>query len=59
VSTSSHQAHDADRFARHARSFGFEASRGSDFHSPTDADIELGRVDRLPAALQPVWHRFA
>lgn len=59
VATSNHDANDADRFARHARSFGFEASRGSDFHSPTDADIEIGRVDRLPAALQPVWHRFA
>lgn len=59
VATSNHGAHEARRFAQHAQRFGFEASRGSDFHSPTDTDVELGRVDRLPAALVPVWHRFA
>ncbi|MGE5336242.1 MAG: 3',5'-nucleoside bisphosphate phosphatase [Gemmatimonadota bacterium] len=59
IATSNHGLHEANRFARLAQEFGFEASRGSDFHSPTDADIELGRVDRVPAALLPVWHRFA
>ncbi len=59
IATSNHGIHEASRFARLAQEFGFEASRGSDFHSPTDADIELGRVDRVPAALVPVWHRFA
>jgi predicted metal-dependent phosphoesterase TrpH len=59
VATSNHGAHEAKRCARHAQAFGFEASRGSDFHSPTDADVELGRVDRLPSSLVPVWHRFA
>ncbi len=59
VATSNHGAHEAKRFAQHARTFGFEASRGSDFHSPTDADVELGRVDPLPLSLVPVWHRFA
>jgi predicted metal-dependent phosphoesterase TrpH len=59
VATSNHGAHEAKRFARHAQAFGFEASRGSDFHSPTDADVEIGRVDRLPSSLVPVWHRFA
>jgi len=59
VVTSNHGAHEARHFAQQARAFGFEASRGSDFHSPRDADVELGRVDRLHQSLTPVWHRFA
>jgi predicted metal-dependent phosphoesterase TrpH len=59
VATSNHGAHEARRFARQAQAFGFEASRGSDFHSPADGDVEIGRVERLPSSLKPVWHRFA
>jgi predicted metal-dependent phosphoesterase TrpH len=59
VATSNHGTHEARHFAQQARTFGFEASRGSDFHSPKDADVELGRVDRLHHSLVPVWHRFA
>ncbi len=59
VATSNHGRHEAKRFANHAKWFGLEASRGSDFHSPDDGDVELGRVDHLPSALVPVWHRFA
>jgi hypothetical protein len=37
-----------------------EASRGSDFHGPGEAEnVELGDVAPLPAGLTPVWHRFA
>ncbi len=59
VTTSSHSAREMQRFAALAREFGFEASGGSDFHGPGEAEnVELGRVARLPADLMPVWHRF-
>ncbi len=58
VSTSNHTAQQARKFARLAREFGFEASRGSDFHSPNESQVELGRVQPLPEALVPVWRRF-
>jgi predicted metal-dependent phosphoesterase TrpH len=59
VATSNHSERDMRRFAELARVFGFEASGGSDFHGPGEAEnVELGRVARLPADLVPVWHRF-
>jgi hypothetical protein len=59
VATSNHTERDMRRFAALAREFGFEASGGSDFHGPGEAEnVELGRVARLPADLTPVWHRF-
>jgi predicted metal-dependent phosphoesterase TrpH len=59
VATSNHTERDMRRFADMAREFGFEASGGSDFHGPGEAEnVELGRVARLPADLVPVWHRF-
>ena len=58
VVTSNHGAHDVKRFARLAQDYGFEASRGSDFHSPNEGDIELGRIATLPAGLRPVWDRY-
>jgi 3',5'-nucleoside bisphosphate phosphatase len=59
VATSNHSERDMQKFAAIAREFGFEASGGSDFHGPGEAEnVELGRVARLPADLLPVWHRF-
>jgi predicted metal-dependent phosphoesterase TrpH len=58
VATSNHDAGAVRRFAAMARDFGFEASRGSDFHGPAESHAELGRVAALPAGLVPVWHRF-
>jgi predicted metal-dependent phosphoesterase TrpH len=59
VVTSNHTNRDIERFAAMAREFGFEASAGSDFHGPGEAEgVELGCVARLPADLLPVWHRF-
>ena len=59
VATSNHTEREMERFAELAREFGFEASGGSDFHGPGEAEnVELGRVARLPADLLPVWHRF-
>lgn len=58
VATSNHTAQQARKFAQLAREFELEASRGSDFHSPNESHVELGRVQSLPEALVPVWHRF-
>ena len=58
VATSNHTADQVKRFAKIAREFDFEASRGSDFHDPAESHAELGRVCHLPDSLVPVWHRF-
>ena len=58
VATSNHTTDQVKRFARVAREFDLEASRGSDFHDPAESHAELGRVCRLPDTLLPVWHRF-
>ncbi|HYS14682.1 MAG TPA: 3',5'-nucleoside bisphosphate phosphatase [Burkholderiaceae bacterium] len=58
VATSNHTADQVKRYAKVAREFDLEASRGSDFHDPAESHAELGRVCRLPDSLRPVWHRF-
>jgi hypothetical protein len=58
VVTSNHGAAEAQRFAEMAIEFGFEASRGSDFHGPGESNAELGRVGALPRRLTPLWNRF-
>jgi len=58
VATSNHTADQVKKYAKVAREFDLEASRGSDFHDPDESHAELGRVCRLPDSLLPVWHRF-
>lgn len=58
VVTSNHGAAETQRFAALALEFGFDASRGSDFHGPGESHAELGRVAALPQRLRPVWERF-
>ena len=55
VVTGSHTAQEALRYADMAREFGLAASRGSDFHSPDESHVDLGRLAPLPADLTPVW----
>jgi len=55
VLTSSHSAADAAKYADTAREYGLLASRGSDFHSPSESRIDLGDLPPLPAGLTPVW----
>ena len=55
VVTGSHTAQEAVRYAGMALEFGLAASRGSDFHSPGESHIDLGRLPPLPADLTPVW----
>ncbi|HEY9238770.1 MAG TPA: 3',5'-nucleoside bisphosphate phosphatase [Burkholderiaceae bacterium] len=55
VVTGSHSSADAVRYTETALEYGLLASRGSDFHSPDESHIDLGRLPVLPARLTPVW----
>ena len=46
-------------YADMAREFGLAASRGSDFHSPDESHIDLGKLAPLPEGLTPVWQLLA
>ena len=59
VVTGSHSAAEALRYADMAREFGLAASRGSDFHSPDESHIDLGKLPPLPDGLTPVWQLLA
>ncbi len=56
VNTGSHTVEEARQYAGVARRYGFLASRGSDFHSPKESRVDLGRLPQLPSDLTPVWH---
>lgn len=58
VATSVHTREQVRRYAQVALEFGFEGSRGSDFHGPNESHAELGHVHLVPDGLKPVWHRF-
>ena len=53
--TSSHGQADTIKYTGMAQEFGLLASRGSDFHSPTESRIDLGGLPDLPASVAPVW----
>ncbi|MGZ5157198.1 MAG: 3',5'-nucleoside bisphosphate phosphatase [Caldimonas sp.] len=55
VITGAHSSADALRYADTAREFDLLASCGSDFHSPEESRIDLGRLPPLPSGLAPVW----
>jgi 3',5'-nucleoside bisphosphate phosphatase len=55
VVTGSHSSSDAARYTETALEFDLLASRGSDFHSPSESHIDLGSLPALPARLTPVW----
>ena len=55
VVTGSHSAAEALRYAETATEFELLASRGSDFHSPSESRIDLGTLPDLPGPLTPVW----
>ncbi|MEY4561148.1 MAG: hypothetical protein RLZZ618_425 [Pseudomonadota bacterium] len=59
VVTGSHTTADFTKYADTAIEFDLFASRGSDFHSPTESHIDLGRLPPLPARLNPVWEQLA
>ncbi|MFT0532550.1 PHP domain-containing protein [Castellaniella hirudinis] len=55
VVTGSHTPAQYQRYARLARQYGFQASRGSDFHAPGTGRVDLGAMPPLPDGLTPVW----
>jgi len=55
VVTGSHSHADAVRYTETALEFGLLASRGSDFHSPTESHTDLGTLPPLASRLTPVW----
>ena len=55
VITGSHTVAEYAKYAETAKEFGLAASRGSDFHSPTESRIDLGSLPFLPGGLKPVW----
>jgi predicted metal-dependent phosphoesterase TrpH len=44
--------------ALYAKQFGLYGSAGSDFHTPRNQWLELGRLAALPDGVQPVWELF-
>lgn len=58
VVSGSHSQQDMHNMASLARQCGLLASRGSDYHGPENAWIELGRLPELPAGLTPVWQAW-
>lgn len=55
VVTGNHSAADVVKYADMALEFSLLASRGSDFHSPTESHTDLGALPDLPGRLTPVW----
>ena len=55
VVTGSHTPSEYKTYADMALEFGLAASRGSDFHSPEESQIDLGQLPYLPSQLTPVW----
>ncbi|KMZ11248.1 putative metal-dependent phosphoesterase (PHP family) [Candidatus Burkholderia humilis] len=58
VVTGSHTPDQYREYADVARRYGFEASRGSDFHGPGEGRIDLGQLPQLSDDLKPVWERW-
>ena len=59
VVTGSHSPPEYIKYAEIAKEFGLAASRGSDFHSPTESRIDLGALPFLSGKLTPVWELLA
>ena len=55
VVTGSHSPAEYVEYAEKALEYGFAASRGSDFHSPDESHVDLGKLPWLPGSLTPVW----
>ncbi|WP_353189992.1 3',5'-nucleoside bisphosphate phosphatase [Pandoraea pnomenusa] len=58
VITGSHTPEQYREYADVARRYGFLASRGSDFHGPTESRALLGKLPALPEDLTPIWSRW-
>jgi len=55
VMTGAHNQADYVKYAGYCAEFGLVASRGSDFHSPEESHMDLGKLPDLPGSVTPVW----
>ena len=53
--TGSHTVDQYEEFTKIANQYGFLVSRGSDFHSPQDAEVDIGKLPTMPKGSRPVW----
>ncbi|MFZ6690782.1 3',5'-nucleoside bisphosphate phosphatase [Undibacterium sp. SXout20W] len=53
--TGSHTVDQYEEYTKIANSYGFLVSRGSDFHSPADAEVDIGKLPAMPKNSKPVW----
>ncbi len=58
VITGSHSPDQYQTYGKIAQQYGFLASRGSDFHDPSESHVDLGTLPHLPDHLTPVWSVF-
>ncbi len=56
VVTGSHAPDQYLVYARLANSYGFLASRGTDFHAPGESRADFHLLPPLPSNVKPVWH---
>lgn len=56
VVTGSHTPDQYPVYAQLANSYGFLASRGTDFHAPGESRVDFALLPPLPANVTPVWH---
>jgi len=56
VVTGSHTPDQYPKYANLANSYGFLASRGTDFHAPGEARVDFKLLPPLPGNVTPVWH---
>ena len=59
VVTGSHTVPEYQKYADMAIEFDLLASRGSDFHDPTESHTDLGTLPDLPGRVRPVWEALA
>jgi predicted metal-dependent phosphoesterase TrpH len=59
VVTGSHTVAEYAKYADLAIEFGLLASRGSDFHDPSESHTDLGTLPDLPGKLTPVWEALS
>jgi predicted metal-dependent phosphoesterase TrpH len=59
VVTGSHTPSEYGKYADMALEFDMLASRGSDFHDPSESHTDLGTLPGLPGKVTPVWEALA
>jgi predicted metal-dependent phosphoesterase TrpH len=58
VISGSHSRDDVVAMAKHTADFGLLASAGSDFHTPENPWVALGRLPMLPSDCRPIWENW-